>query len=204
MSLSEDQILRYSRQILLSAVGGTGQEKLLAQGATLTGEGCAQSVAAAYLAGGGTPLETRERPVSGEEVGFLLGAADVGKSLRSTTSAALLDANPDARAEVGERGVVGELPASFSGPAPWVALGWSKKNGAVVYRSKNGCQACFEATAGGLTNGPSSARSVMLGALGALAFQRLVLGLSEDLGGVWLDESGALTPMTLTRCEAHR
>ena len=36
MALREDQILRYSRQILLREVGGRGQEKLLAGGVLKT------------------------------------------------------------------------------------------------------------------------------------------------------------------------
>jgi hypothetical protein len=44
---------------------------------------------------------------------------------------------------------------------------------------------------------------VALGALGALAFQRCVLGISQPLGGLWLEESGAIAPLQMARCEQH-
>ena len=43
MALREDQILRYSRQILLKDVGGRGQEALLEAGVRLEGDGPARS-----------------------------------------------------------------------------------------------------------------------------------------------------------------
>ncbi|MHB8873387.1 MAG: ThiF family adenylyltransferase [Myxococcaceae bacterium] len=204
MPLSEAQIVRYSRQILLRTVGGPGQAKLLELGAALSGEGSAQATAAAYLAAGGTPLSARERPVAPEEAGFLLAAADSGRPLGAMLHASLLDSNPDALAKPPAYGTVGELPASFSGQAPWLALGWSGRRGALVYRSEQGCAGCFEATAQGLSNGPSGASSVLLGALGALAYQRLVLGLAEGLAAFWLEEEGGLSPMELTRCSLHQ
>ncbi len=53
MSLSEEQIERYSRQILLPKVGGKGQEKLLASKVLVIGAGGLGSPVAAYLAGAG-------------------------------------------------------------------------------------------------------------------------------------------------------
>ena len=52
MSLSADQIERYSRHILLQDVGGTGQEKLLAGKVLIIGAGGLGAPIALYLAGG--------------------------------------------------------------------------------------------------------------------------------------------------------
>ncbi len=203
MTLSEDQVVRYSRHILLSALGGKGQERLLATGVTLTGQGAAQAVAAAYLAASGLKVSAKGRPVAPEETGFLLAADDVGRPLEAMMRAALLDANPDALGQPSEVGALGELPAGFSGTGPWVALGWSGNRGGLVYRGRDGCAACFERTAGALSNGPAGASAVLLGALGALAFERLALGLSQPLGGLWLSETGEVEPMDLDRCASH-
>lgn len=53
MSLNDDQIEKYSRQILLPNVGGRGQEKLLAAKALIIGAGGLGSPVLAYLAGAG-------------------------------------------------------------------------------------------------------------------------------------------------------
>jgi len=53
MDFTEDQILRYSRHILLPEVGGEGQEKLLKARVALVGAGGLGSVAGYYLAAAG-------------------------------------------------------------------------------------------------------------------------------------------------------
>lgn len=53
MSLSEEQITRYARHILLGEVGGTGQEKLLAARVLVVGAGGLGSPALYYLAAAG-------------------------------------------------------------------------------------------------------------------------------------------------------
>jgi molybdopterin/thiamine biosynthesis adenylyltransferase len=53
LSLTETQIERYSRHILLKEVGGIGQERLLSASAHVLGTGIAAEEAAVYLAAGG-------------------------------------------------------------------------------------------------------------------------------------------------------
>jgi len=197
MPLEEHQIRRYARQILLREVGGGGQQALLDAGAVSPGEGgLADSVALAYLAAGGSPVRV---PPSRRVSGFLFDATDAIDS-------ALQDFNPDAARTPATLGLLAELPAQLGGPAPWVVMGWTGEGrGGLLYRTAEGCAACFAETAGRFDSPrPSPAASVALGALGALAFQRCTLGLSAPLGGLWLETSGAVTPLPLARCEQHR
>ena len=53
MNLREDQIERYSRQIMLPSVGGKGQEKLLNAKVLIIGTGGLGSPCALYLAAAG-------------------------------------------------------------------------------------------------------------------------------------------------------
>lgn len=204
MALSEEQIVRYSRQILLPNVGGKGQEKLLAAAVAVTGEGSAQWVAAAYLAAGGAPLQGNDSTVAPGETGFLFDSDDVGRPLAPALRSALLDANPDACREGSAPGCLAELPASFSGAGPWVGLGYSGERGALIFRSASGCQACFEKARQGLAKGPQGEGSVLLGALGALMLQRLALGMGPELGGLWVEPDGQLVSMELTCGHASR
>lgn len=204
MALSEADIVRYSRQILLKDVGGVGQQRLLAFGVRLRGEGSALSTAAAYLAASGVGVEPQHRPVTPAERGFLAASSDVDEPGGAALRAGLLDLNPGA---VGRpaTGVLGELPAAFPGDPPHVCIGWAGKDGAVLFRAAGGCEACFLATAAGLSNGPAGASSVALGALAALVVQRLALGWEDRaLAGLALKPSGIIEELELARCADHQ
>lgn len=200
MALREEQILRYSRQILLKEVGGRGQEALLAGGAKLEATGTAGLTAAAYLAGGGTPLTASRAPLNPGAPGFLASAEDVGAPAASVLERVLPELNPDA-AEARGAGRIAELPASWSGEGPWVALGGDGVRGAVVFRAREGCVWCFGETVRKLDSPPTGVLGIALGALGALVYQRLLLGMGPALGGRWLVAPGDLQDLEPTRCK---
>ncbi|HYH97138.1 ThiF family adenylyltransferase [Hyalangium sp.] len=199
MALREDQILRYSRQILLKDVGGRGQEALLEGGARLEGSGPAGLTAAAYLAAGGTPVAASEARLGPAAVGFLISEEDVGQPAAEVLGRVLPEVNPDAvHPQAGGR--IAELPAAWNGEAPWVALGGDGTRGAVVFRGSQGCMWCFGETVRTLGSPPTGVLGVALGALGALAFQRLRLGMGPELGGRWLAAPGQVAELELRRC----
>jgi hypothetical protein len=146
MALSEEQIVLYSRQILLAEVGGKGQERLGAAGVEVRGGGVAQKTAAAYLAAGGTPV----------------GAG------------------------------AGEL-----------VLGWRAGKGLAVFRGSDGCADCFALNARELSSTAPDAESVLLGALGALAYQRAALGWADRVGAVELGAEGGVRSAPVARCARH-
>ena len=190
MALREEQIVRYSRQILLREVGGRGQERLLAAGVRLTATGPAGLTAAAYLAAGGTGVVAGPEPLAPGAAGFLVPAHAVGEPAGPVLARVHgRTSNPDA---LGARGTgrLAELPAAWEGPGPLGGPGRGGTRGAVVFRSATGCARCFQATAARLGAPPSGALGVGLGALGALVLQRLVLGLGPGLGAAWLGGPG--------------
>jgi hypothetical protein len=199
MALREDQILRYSRQILLREVGGRGQEKLLAGGVRLVGTGPAGLTAAAYVAAGGTAVEAGAEPLSPGAEGFLVSAGEVGQRASEVLGRVLPDVNADALPPRGS-GRLAELPAHWEGEGPWVALGGDGMRGVVVFRGASGCAGCFEATTAPLGAPPSGALGVGLGALGALILQRLLLGMGPTLGGCGWASPGVLTELEVRRC----
>jgi hypothetical protein len=211
MALAEPQIVRYSRQILLASVGGEGQERLLSTGASLVGQGSAQATAAAYLAAGGTPIVAGDRPLTRDEVGFLFRAGQCGKPLSQALETSLRDSHPDALQCPRCRGTLAELPACFSGAAPWVAIGHLGASAVVVHRDEAGCEACFQLTVAALDSvdrqegtPAGQALSVLSGAVAALTFQRVVLGLeTEHLGAVTLEVDGRIAPRAVQRCPEH-
>lgn len=218
MGLREDQILRYSRQILLPDVGGAGQERLLAAGFRLVGEGAGQEVAAAYLAAAGCAVTAagEGRAVRAGEPGFLLTHAHVGTPLAPALGAAVAALNPDAAAGAagvdarqGEGGAprgtdwgeLGEAPARFTGRGTRVALGALPEGGAgVAWAAAGACAGCLEARVALLGPGLSGPLSVVAGSAAALVAERLALGLSPAEGLVQLDPDTGLTPREAPRC----
>lgn len=199
MALREEQILRYSRQILLREVGGRGQEKLLAGGVRLAVAGTAGLTAAAYVAAGGTAVEADSQPLAPGAEGFLVTAMEVGRPGAEVLVRVLPEVNADALPARGT-GRLAELPAVWDGEGPWVALGGDGTRGAVIFRGAGGCAGCFEATTAALGAPPSGALGVGLGALGALILQRLLLGWGPSLGACGWAAPGVLMDLAVRRC----
>ena len=190
-ALTEEEIHRYSRQILLGAVGGEGQRALLRTCARVRGTSQALMTAAAYLAAGGTPLKWIETHPSG---GFWVGVAT--------------DASAGSQSSAGEpclsEGLLGEGGAVFAGSAPWVALGSRGGVGAVVFRGEEGCLPCFAARVSELGPPAEGAPATALGALAALLFQRLLVQRGPALGVVQQDALGGFATVSGAPCEHSR
>jgi hypothetical protein len=136
--LSEAQIERYARHILLREVGGVGQERLLASEVRIDGLSPAGIWAALYLAlaGVGRLVLADPRPVPASGLPPLLPVGVAGEARDASMSAALAAYNPDVRVEVARPGAAGEggailkpagaslcLVARASGEASFV--GWT-------------------------------------------------------------------------------
>lgn len=180
MALTEAQVQRYGRQILLREVGGKGQARLLARPVRVEGANPATDVAVAYLAAGGTPIDG---PAPAD--GFLAGAA--------------LEAfNPDAAAGQAPFASLAAAGATPSLPVAVIAGG-----DGLAY-THGGCPACLAATAATLAPQVAPADAVLLGSLAALVLQRLALGL-DGAGPVRLIRLSGSSPTAAppTRCPAH-
>jgi len=162
-------------------IGGRGQERLLSGALRLVGQGRAQATAAAYLAAGGTEVDATGAP----ESGFGFDAPCAGSSPSPV-------------------GSLGEIPAVFVGPAPWIAIGRVGSSARVVVRLAQGCADCFRAATAPMREGIAPGLASAAGAVAALAGQRALLGLAEALEVVDIGADGQLAPGQPDRCEAHR
>ena len=205
--LAEEQIQRYSRQILLGEVGGGGQLRLLSTAVEVRGEGAALWAAAAYLAASGAAVSSRApSPVRPGEEGFLFAAADVGADRPAALERALRELNPDAVPPPGARPsvVLVAAPGEPEVEVPCVALGSAGGRAALAFRAAGGCAGCFARTARSMSAPPAGAAGVLAGTLAAVAALRIALDLSEPLGGLAVEEGGALRPLEVQRCDRCR
>ena len=177
--LSEPQIQRYARQLLLRDVGETGQEALGTVRVDLALEGALASAAAAYLRAGGTEVHLAPT-ASGEWASTppLLGSAPVR---RLTVVAA-----PGAP----------EREGVVAGSSAGAHVLWSI--------AADGCRTCLRQATRHLAppdvRGPAS---VQLGSLLALLVQRRALGLASLLEGVEVSPAGVLSAPAARACP-HR
>ncbi|MFH1684514.1 MAG: molybdopterin-synthase adenylyltransferase MoeB [Candidatus Margulisiibacteriota bacterium] len=99
MSLTEEQIERYSRQILLPKVGGKGQQKLLAAKVLVIGAGGLGSPVAAYLAGAGVGtlgiVDSDKVELNNLHRQILYSAKEVGQEKAIAAKDRLESVNPD-------------------------------------------------------------------------------------------------------------
>jgi molybdopterin-synthase adenylyltransferase len=107
MSLTEQEIIRYSRHIILPEVGGRGQKKLKGASVLLAGAGAAGSAAALYLAAAGIGHLTLWDPdlVSQQdlECGIAHDLSRVGQPRARSAAAPMRAMNPDSLVEVLDR-----------------------------------------------------------------------------------------------------
>jgi adenylyltransferase/sulfurtransferase len=101
MGLREDQIIRYSRHILLKGVGGVGQEKLLRSKVLVVGAGGLGSPIALYLAAAGVGtlgiVDFDRVDLSNLQRQILHGTADVGREKVLSARESIETINPDVK-----------------------------------------------------------------------------------------------------------
>jgi adenylyltransferase/sulfurtransferase len=204
MSLSDQQIERYSRQIVLPEIGARGQEALVGSAAAVIGTGEAARAAASYLAGAGVG-----------RVDLFPGRSESAEAAREIGRQALR-LNPEVRVEVqslpaepctdgwtGRYGAV--VCASDSATLRAVAAG--RRRGTLVaggpvgscgwlwiargQRPGDPCAACAErdALADPSAVGKSALASSVAGVVGSLlslAALKLLLGIGVEPPGFWL------------------
>lgn len=103
MNLTDDQLDRYARHIVLKEIGGAGQRQLLAATVAVVGAGGIGAPAILYLAAAGVGAL---RVIDDDEVGLdnlqrqvLFGTGDVGRPKTEVSGAAVGRLNPDVRFE---------------------------------------------------------------------------------------------------------
>lgn len=99
MKLSDRQLERYARHIVLKDVGGAGQKRLLAARIALIGAGGIGSAAALYLAAAGigslTLIDDDRVALSNLQRQVLHGTSDIGRLKVESAHDRLFDLNPD-------------------------------------------------------------------------------------------------------------
>jgi len=119
--LSDPQLDRYARHIVLKEIGGEGQKRLLGARVTVIGAGGIGSPALQYLAAAGVGLL---RVIDDDAVSLdnlqrqiLFGTADVGRGKAEVAGEAVGRLNPDVRFEpVAERLAAGNVAALLGTP----------------------------------------------------------------------------------------
>lgn len=103
MSLSEKEITRYSRNILLPGVGRVGQEKLKASSITIVGAGGLGAPASLYLAAAGIGkiriIDSDSVDLTNLQRQVLYTSNDLGKQKAIVTRERLLQLNPEIEVE---------------------------------------------------------------------------------------------------------
>jgi hypothetical protein len=167
--LTDDQIDRYSRQIVVPEIGGRGQERLLRAEVAIEGGGDAALVCASYLAGAG---------LGSLSLGGVDPRCELGDVLGLETR------NPDCRVlrapvQPSVMIVIGQVPPRFPRE---VAVLWGTTNGDWLRRAYlppgRGCAPCLSNLAG--RRPPEESFPQILGAVLALDALRTLLELSPN------------------------
>ncbi len=103
MTLSDDQLDRYARQIVLKEIGGEGQRKLLAARVALIGAGGIGAPALQFLAAAGIGtlrvIDDDQVTLDNLQRQVLFGTADVGRPKAEVAQEAVTRLNPEVRFE---------------------------------------------------------------------------------------------------------
>ena len=175
--LTEPQIQRYARQLLLRDVGERGQEALGAVLVELALPDEVAATAAAYLRAGGTEVQ---------------GPAMSDAPWARTPP--LLEASPQRRLHVVAAPTVPEQAAVVVGSDAGRAVLWSL--------GETGCRVCLGDGVRGL-GPPEVGAAVQIGSLVALLVQRRALGLASPLEALELSDDGAISTLAARPCP-HR
>ncbi len=194
---------RYARAILLKEVGGRGQTALLSTGARLAHGGPALLTAAAYLAAAGTPVDGPPSTLAPEDTGFLVRAGEVGLPARPTVRLGLAGLIPDAVSLPTHSGTLVALPDGCEGPRPLVAVGRRDTRWVLWAAGAEACGSCLAEVVRGAEAPGTGPEAIQAGALAALLFQRLVLGLAAPLSGLEVGRDGRMEVLAAPPC-GHR
>lgn len=170
--LTENQIRRYSRQILLPEVGGRGQRKLLAARVRLLGTGTVAATAGVYLAAAGVGA-----------IGLDAGEESVRMAARMTGM------NPEVRVPVG--GGAGDIDLAVDGTGDPATAGgsprvWAVPSGTVGRVSRfvpgrSACRRCLPPELRGACAPMSPPAEAVLGSLLAVEALEVLLGIGAGL-----------------------
>ena len=181
--LTDAQVERYSRQVILPEVGGRGQARLLAARVALAGGGEAAAVAAMLLARAGIgALDLVDGPDD-------LPTAAPDCRIRRVTAAPAVDAFVDLHAAL-ERALPSVQP-----PTPLVIGRQRGARAVLAVLVGRPCHACLPATALAPDDGPdvpalASATALALGALAASETLRALLVRPETGRRHVVDQAG--------------
>lgn len=207
MPLSDAQIERYSRQIVLPEIGGRGQERLLGAVVAVAGAGALAAIAGRYLAGAGIGTLRFEDAALGDAARRLNPevAAGTGGVDATTTVVAAADLAPAALDAYARRARRLGVPLIAAGRLP--GGGWLHVP--VADADCAGCAVRAAAACGPQRAAlPVAVATGVLGSLLALATLERILGLASDGPPLrWFaDETSVLVPATWARaaaCGAH-
>ena len=198
MALSEAEIGRYARQLLLPGLGEEAQERLRAARVRVAGGGPASGPALVYLAAAGVGtlwLEDPDPVAAGDGGGFLFGPGEVGRPRGLAAAEALRASNGLVQADVLRPGarptavlVCGgtlDVARAVAEEArllglPHVVADVDGQGGAVtvVPSASAPCYAC--AVRPGLGADPTPGGAATVGALAALELVLLLAGAAQD------------------------
>lgn len=187
MALSDAQIDRYSRQIVLPQIGGRGQERLLSSSVAVAGDGVLAEIVALYLAGAG--IGRIVLCGAGRE-SLRIDLADLNPDVRVALAAADLD-SAASDIVVACDAPLAQLDAAARPGRPLVAGGADNEGGwLVVSDAADICASCAgrRATVPAGTAcraGPMPAAGIV-GSLLSIAVLKQRLGLGAPARPVWL------------------